>query len=267
MAAAFVSIPCSFKPAQISAILPRRLSRPKAPNLTLSTTASDQSYFATANADISSHLLRSLPTTLHPSVKTPIHRLLSSSTPPTIAPSLCLAASELVGGDPNLAINAACALQLIHAVRHAHNAVISHHPLTEFSLGTELMTGDALLALGYEMVARTPAGDAEAATRLLKVLMEISKTAAAVAALEEEEREGKLAACAAVCGVILGGGNEEEVERARRLGMFAGKKELAMAEVELGLGFEEVRAGAVRRLLQEILLCHSVTISPERKER
>ncbi|XP_020598814.1 geranylgeranyl pyrophosphate synthase, chloroplastic-like [Phalaenopsis equestris] len=243
MAAIFPSIPSNFKPPQIS----QTLTRLRRPNRTLCTATSDQSYLSASNADISSHLLRSLPVTIHPSVKAPIHSLLSSPIPPTIAPPLCLAATELVGGNPNSAINAACALHLIHAVTHTRTRTAP--PLTEFSPGVLLLTGDGLLVLAYEMVARSSAVDAGPSVRVLK---EVARTAAAVAAAYEGGREGELAAGAAACGVILGGGNEEEVERGRRVGMFAGKMELVEAEVELRLGFEDEKAGAVRRLLEEM---------------
>nr|ABV71395.1 geranyl diphosphate synthase [Phalaenopsis bellina] len=246
MAAIFPSIPSNFKPPQISQTLTRR----RRPNRTLCTATSDQSYLSASSADIYSHLLRSLPATIHPSVKAPIHSLLSSPIPPTIAPPLCLAATELVGGNPNSAINAACAIHLIHAVTHTRTAP----PLAEFSPGVLLMTGDGLLVLAYEMLARSPAVDADTSVRVLK---EVARTAAAVAAAYEGGREGELAAGAAACGVILGGGNEEEVERGRRVGMFAGKMELVEAEVELRLGFEDAKAGAVRRLLEEMRFTQS----------
>jgi len=84
-----------------------------------------------------------------------------------LRPLLVFAASEAVGGEPQAALRAACAVELIHAYSLVHddlpcmdNDVLRRGKPTvhvKFGEADALLAGDALQALAFELL--TPAGD------------------------------------------------------------------------------------------------------------
>jgi farnesyl diphosphate synthase len=85
-----------------------------------------------------------------------------------LRPLLVLAASEAVGGNPDAALRAACAVELIHAYSLVHddmpcmdNDVLRRGKPTvhvQFGEATALLGGDALQALAFELLAPADAG-------------------------------------------------------------------------------------------------------------
>jgi len=82
-----------------------------------------------------------------------------------LRPALCLGAAELLGGDVDIAMPAACALEMIHTYSLVHDDLpamdddalrrgkaTSH---LRFDEATAILVGDALQALAFEMLADT----------------------------------------------------------------------------------------------------------------
>uniref|UniRef100_A0A1D1ZJ25 Heterodimeric geranylgeranyl pyrophosphate synthase small subunit, chloroplastic n=1 Tax=Anthurium amnicola TaxID=1678845 RepID=A0A1D1ZJ25_9ARAE len=238
-------------------------------------------YWAAAEAEVEAHLGASIPTAPPPSVRGPFLRLVSSA-PRTMAPALCVAACELVGGRRQLALGAACALRLLHSAFHAHRPLLGlpgpaacperDAPLAD---GVRLLTADGLLPLGFQLVADSGGGIEPG--RVLQVMAEISEAAGAQGMAEGEyeeilhletggggdeaewmervcrKTEGKLYACAGACGAILGGAGGEETEKLRRWGMYVG----TLHGLLYGGGFGEVgreERAAVARELRSLAL-------------
>uniref|UniRef100_A0ACD5VWS6 Uncharacterized protein n=1 Tax=Avena sativa TaxID=4498 RepID=A0ACD5VWS6_AVESA len=167
-----------------------------------------------------------------------------------VRPVLAISACELVGGSAAAATPVACAVEMVHAMSLVHDdmpcmdddALRRGRPATHVAFGeyTALLSGDALLALAFEHLAR---GCAELgvnvipAERALRAVAELANAAGAggVAAgqVADKASEGvpvslamleyihlhktaRLLEAAAVCGAIVGGGTDGEIESVRR---------------------------------------------------
>nr|ACQ90681.1 geranyl diphosphate synthase small subunit [Humulus lupulus] len=208
---------------------------------------------ASITADIEAHLKQSI--TLKPplSVHEPMYNLVFSA-PPNSAPSLCVAACELVGGHRSKAIAAASALRLLHAANFTHE----HLPLTDspspspvihnsYDPSIQLLMPDAILPLGFELLAQSYNPAQNNSDRVLRVIVEFARAFGSKGILDGQyrqrvvsisngdevdnaervdcsgrEKEGKMHACAAACGAILGDANEEETEKLRTFGLYVG---------------------------------------------
>jgi geranylgeranyl diphosphate synthase type II len=81
-----------------------------------------------------------------------------------LRPVLCLMAAEACGGDPDLALPAACALEMVHAYSLIHDDLPSMddddlrrgRPTCHraFDEATAILAGDGLLTLAFELLAR-----------------------------------------------------------------------------------------------------------------
>ncbi|XP_019196842.1 PREDICTED: heterodimeric geranylgeranyl pyrophosphate synthase small subunit, chloroplastic-like [Ipomoea nil] len=248
MAGAF-SNPIYGKPAAIPARISCRSLvgfRPRAVMV-----AENQSYWASIEADIEAHLKKALPVRPPASVFEPL-RYLALAAPRTTAPALCVAACELFGGDREQAMDAASAIHLMHAATHAHR----HLPLSsgvvgakasepvyhKFGPNIELLTGDALIPFGLELLARSMDYPTRInPDKIVRVIIEITRATGSQGVLDAinggekvtggGKRRGLLHACGAACGGIIGGGSEEEIERLRNFGHYV--------EMINGVGTEE----------------------------
>jgi geranylgeranyl diphosphate synthase type II len=100
-----------------------------------------------------------------------------------IRPILCLMAAEACGGDCELALPAACALEMIHTYSLIHDDLpaMDNDDLRRgrstchraFDEATAILAGDALLTLAFELVAREIKPDA-VASRCVLILAEAS---------------------------------------------------------------------------------------------
>jgi geranylgeranyl diphosphate synthase type II len=103
-----------------------------------------------------------------------------------LRPALCLLACESVSGRSAPALPAAAALEMIHTFSLIHDDLPgmddddwrrgrpSNHRV--FGEGMAILAGDALLALGFETIARGPLGKARDAGALLRLVTEATGT-------------------------------------------------------------------------------------------
>ena len=104
-----------------------------------------------------------------------------------IRPVLCLAATEAAGGDPEDAMPAACALEMIHTYSLIHDdlpamdddALRRGKPTCHmaFDEATAILAGDALLTLAFQTLSSIELSKTEQAARWLRVIQLISHAA------------------------------------------------------------------------------------------
>ena len=104
-----------------------------------------------------------------------------------IRPVLCLTACEAVGGGPEDALTAACALEMIHTYSLIHDDLpaMDDDELRRgkatchiaFNEATAILAGDALLTLAFEVLSSVEMDDKNQAARWLKVIRLISSAA------------------------------------------------------------------------------------------
>jgi geranylgeranyl diphosphate synthase type II len=155
-----------------------------------------------------------------------------------LRPILCLAACELAGGDPAVAMPTAVALEMIHTMSLIHDDLPAmdnddlrrgrptNHKV--YGEATAILAGDALLTRAFEMVSlRSPGVSAE---RLLAVVGELALASGApglvggqVVDLQSEgkrvnletleyihlHKTGALLRACVICGALLGGASQE----------------------------------------------------------
>jgi geranylgeranyl diphosphate synthase type II len=104
-----------------------------------------------------------------------------------IRPVLCVAAAEAAGGNPEDALPAACALEMVHTYSLIHDdlpamdddALRRGKPTCHmaFDEATAILTGDALLTLAFQTLASIELSNAEQAAKWLRVIRLISYAA------------------------------------------------------------------------------------------
>ena len=160
-----------------------------------------------------------------------------------IRPVLCLAACEAVGGVPEDALTAACALEMIHTYSLIHDDLpaMDDDELRRgkatchiaFNEATAVLAGDALLTLAFEMLSSVQFDDRNQAFRWLKVIRLISEAAgyqgmiqgqmldiaAEGITLSADELEtmhrlktGALIEASLACGALLGGADRRQTD-------------------------------------------------------
>ncbi|MEJ2282482.1 MAG: polyprenyl synthetase family protein [Desulfobacterales bacterium] len=172
-----------------------------------------------------------------------------------IRPVLCLAACEAVGGAPQHALTAACALEMIHTYSLIHDDLpaMDDDELRRgkptchiaFDEATAILAGDALLTLAFEVLSAIHLTDGHHAARCLKVIHIISEAAGYQGMIQgqmldiasegrklsAEELEtmhrlktGALIETSIACGALLGGADQQQKEL---LGAYGSKIGLA----------------------------------------
>lgn len=168
-----------------------------------------------------------------------------------VRPALCLAACEMVGGDLNVAMPAACAMEMVHTMSLIHDDLPSMdnddfrrgRPTNHKVYGEDvaILAGDALLTYSFEHIARdTKGADAGA---VLRVIMELGRavgaqglTAGQVVDIKSEDqavglqtleyihhhKTAALLEASVVCGAILGGADNATVEKLRKYALNIG---------------------------------------------
>lgn len=104
-----------------------------------------------------------------------------------IRPVLCVAAAEAAGGNPEDAVPAACALEMVHTYSLIHDdlpamdddALRRGKPTCHmaFDEATAILAGDALLTLAFQTLASIELSKAEQAAKWLRVIQLISYAA------------------------------------------------------------------------------------------
>jgi len=159
-----------------------------------------------------------------------------------LRPVLCLAACEMLGGTPEMAMNTACALEMIHTMSLIHDDLPAMDnddlrrgkPTNHKVYGEDIaiLAGDGLLSYSFEYVARTPNVPAD---RLLQVVIRLGQAVGAeglvggqVVDLQSEgktdvsvetlnfihtHKTGALLEVCVTSGAILAGAQPAEIEK------------------------------------------------------
>jgi geranylgeranyl diphosphate synthase type II len=168
-----------------------------------------------------------------------------------LRPILCLASADAVSGPRNMAMPAACAIELIHTYSLIHDDLPAMDNDTMrrgrptlhvvAGEGMAILAGDGLLTEAFHLLARQPASDdARVAARKLRVIETVAHAAGVagmvggqaidLASVTPDPRgqlfpvldaaglrgmharkTGALIRAAAVSGAIMGGGSEEQI--------------------------------------------------------
>eukprot|EP00475_Leptophrys_vorax_P032607 TRINITY_DN50524_c0_g2_i1.p1 TRINITY_DN50524_c0_g2~~TRINITY_DN50524_c0_g2_i1.p1 ORF type:complete len:377 (+),score=38.21 TRINITY_DN50524_c0_g2_i1:182-1312(+) len=170
-----------------------------------------------------------------------------------VRPILCLAACELVGGADDVAMPAACAMEMIHTMSLIHDDLPcmdnddfrrgkpTNHKV--YGEDVAVLAGDALLSFSFEHVARATPSSVPP-ERIVRVIADMGKAVGAeglvagqIVDLDSESdptvgldtleyihrhKTAALLEVAVVAGAVLGGANEEQVERLSKYAQFVG---------------------------------------------
>jgi geranylgeranyl diphosphate synthase type I len=172
-----------------------------------------------------------------------------------LRPGIVLLSARAVGAPPAVAVKGAVAVELVHAFSLVHDDIMDgderrRHRDTvwkAYGVGPAILTGDTLLALAMDTLARADTPRAAAAVRhLSSTLVDLVRGQAEDVAFESrpwsgpdaitvEEyqtmaagKTGALLACAAGIGTLLGGGSPSAIEA------------MSAAGRHLGLAFQAV---------------------------
>jgi geranylgeranyl diphosphate synthase type II len=164
-----------------------------------------------------------------------------------IRPILCMASCQACGKDAKAALKAACAIEMIHTYSLVHDDLPSMdnddtrrgRPSCHKRFGTAnaILTGDALLTLGFNILSAATASPA-LNIRLIKELSMASGTYGMIGgqavdiALGEKDlftleyvnihKTGALIAASCKAGAIASGAREKEIEALFRFGEYIG---------------------------------------------
>ena len=160
-----------------------------------------------------------------------------------LRPILCIAANELLGGNPVSAMPTACAMEMVHTMSLIHDDLPAMDnddfrrgkPTNHKVYGDDIaiLAGDALLAYAFEFIAENTKG--VTAERILKVIAHLGHAVAATGLVGGQvvdlECEGKqditaetltfihihktaalLESCV-ICGALLAGANDTDIMR------------------------------------------------------
>ena len=160
-----------------------------------------------------------------------------------IRPQICLASAEAVGGSVSDALMPACAIELLHSYTLVHDDLPAMDNDVErrgkpsvwakFGEADAILAGDALQALAFETLARTPERRPGA---IVKMFAAFGKYAVGVVRGQVEDiasgekdvpfvyehKTADLFMCAAVAGALAGGGDDADVERLRLFALHLG---------------------------------------------
>lgn len=166
-----------------------------------------------------------------------------------LRPVLCLASAEAVGGDIDHVIDAACALELVHAFSLIHDDLpaIDNDDLrrgrptchVKFGEATAILAGDALFALAFDLVTSVPASPARVvravqvlarasgadglvAGEIVDVLTEGQPYDAATLDYIHSRKTGALLAASCEMGALLSEADEDQVIALRTYGQHLG---------------------------------------------
>jgi geranylgeranyl diphosphate synthase, type II len=175
-----------------------------------------------------------------------------------LRPILCLASCEAIGGNIELAMPTACALEMIHTMSLIHDDLpamddddyrrgkLTNHKV--YGEDIAILAGDGLLAYAFEYIATQTQG--VSADRVLKAIAHLARAVGAeglvggqVVDLESEGKDisvetltyihnhktGTLLEACVICGAVLAGATEAEIAK---LSQFAQKIGLAFQIID-----------------------------------
>ncbi len=161
-----------------------------------------------------------------------------------LRPVLCMAACEAVGGDPAAALDAGCALELIHCFSLIHDDLpsIDNDALrrgrptchVKFGEGIAILAGDALFALAFEVMlasgdlakrgrcagilARASGSRGVVGGEVVDILTEGSPFDSKTLEFIHSRKTGALISASCQIGAILGGASSDVESRVREYG-------------------------------------------------
>lgn len=141
-------------------------------------------------------------------------------------PALTLWACEACGGDPSQALPVAAAIEYFHRFLVLHEELGDDdlrdrgHAVATWGLGQSLNAGDALYALGFQLLAGGGAGDAPHRLRAAGTI--VRGVLGAVEARQAHRITGVLTGAAAQAGAELAGASEDLTHRLDRAGRLLG---------------------------------------------
>ncbi|KAL5731266.1 hypothetical protein ACHQM5_004014 [Ranunculus cassubicifolius] len=222
---------CTF--SKLSSVTKPKVTLPSSSYKPITASFEHYTSWARVNNEVEAHIQHVLAGKQPTSIYEPMSHLIVE-VPRSMAPALCIAACEVVGGDKEKAIPAASALHLMHIATYTHEYL----QLSEQSIPWPIM--DMLLAAMEEQPDINP-------DHILRVMVEIGRAMGSEGLVygqylkmrsmglvpdepcEEgtiyeafERKGGALYSCGAACGAILGGGSDEEIEKLRRYGLYVG---------------------------------------------
>ncbi|MFH1037435.1 MAG: farnesyl diphosphate synthase [PVC group bacterium] len=167
-----------------------------------------------------------------------------------IRPILCLAACRTAGGEEKGALAAACALEMIHAYSLIHDDLPAMddddlrrgRPTLHraFNEGTAILTGDALLTLAFEVIARDGHLSDRQARRIVTELASGAGDRGMVGGQQADlaaegrrvdggalkyihtRKTGALLTASVLCGAIAGGAGPKQLDRFKGFGKAIG---------------------------------------------
>ena len=194
-------------------------------------TTTKNAYWSSINDQIEAHLNWAIRIRDPIVVFQPMHHLAFRG-PKSMAPALCVAACELVGGHPAQALPAASAIHVMQAAVHVHdnllhtgraepktrpmdhgfNLNIFSDDCSRFNPNIQLLTAEGLLSFGYELMAKCNdydnLGD-DYSSRVLRATTEVARATGSQGMVDGQLREVERG-----CGEFDGGEAREE-ERLR----------------------------------------------------
>jgi geranylgeranyl diphosphate synthase type II len=160
-----------------------------------------------------------------------------------IRPILCLATAEALGGETQAALNAGCAIEMIHTYSLIHDDLpaVDNDDLRRgkatchiaFDEATAILAGDALLTLAFQVLSEsTSAGNSPGPDSALQVIRRVALAAGHLGMVEGQMRDilaegtsiplkdlqqlhalktGALIEAAVYAGALLGGGTPAQI--------------------------------------------------------
>jgi geranylgeranyl diphosphate synthase type I len=153
-----------------------------------------------------------------------------------LRPVMAMSVAEAVGRRGQDALPFGCCLEIIHSFTLVHDDVMDQDPMRRgrpavhvlYDIPTAIIAGDALFAVSFQVLARTPV-DGERLRRLMESVseaiflvaegqqMDIDFEQRTDVTVEEymemvEKKTAVLFACAAEGGAIIGGGTEDQIQ-------------------------------------------------------
>ena len=162
-----------------------------------------------------------------------------------LRPIIVLAACEAAGGNPEDAIDAAVAVELLHTFTLVHDDIMDKDTLRrgretvhkKWNSSAAILAGDAILVLAYQSLMRTRGDKLKDIVNLFNDgILAVCEGQALDIELEEKEevsnkeymemiekKTGMMIGMAAGIGAIIGGANKKDVTKFRKFGFELGK--------------------------------------------
>lgn len=158
---------------------------------------------------------------------------------------IVLLACQAVGGRARAALNAGCAVEIMHNFTLVHDDIMDHASTrrgrptvhVRWNLNTALLSGDVLLGLAYRHLLRTRSDALPYLTRLFTTgVLEVCEGQALDLEFERradvtvneyydmiEKKTGRLISLSAELGGLIGGGSRAHLDSLRKFGHYLGR--------------------------------------------